>query len=236
MRKANPGKPRNKVLRVVVDLIILIVIGNGVALVMEPDLHWNMNTFLINCAFSIGMGYPAWRGSGLIIAILDRRVPWLKYPIKSLVLQVVVLILLAGFVIFMAVLVWMIISEEITIRNVGYFGFSSLKIVISFVLLALLVTHGVLFFMKWREAAIREEELKRAHLALQYQSLKDQLRSHFLFNSLSSLVTLIGKDQEKATQFVHRLSDVYRYVLDQTENELVSVEEELKFLENYVFL
>ncbi len=50
------------------------------------------------------------------------------------------------------------------------------------------------------------------------------------------MVTLINTDPEKATLFVHRLSDVYRYVLEQRENELVPVEEELKFLKDYVYL
>ena len=62
------------------------------------------------------------------------------------------------------------------------------------------------------------------------------MRPHFLFNSLSSLVTLINTDTEKATQFVHKLSDVYRYVLEQSENELVPVSEELKFVEDYIYL
>jgi LytS/YehU family sensor histidine kinase len=94
----------------------------------------------------------------------------------------------------------------------------------------------VLFFKKWKTATIQQEELKRAHLALQYQSLKDQVRPHFLFNSLSSLATLINTDTEKATRFVHKLSDVYRYVLEQREAELVPIKEDLKFMEDYIFL
>jgi LytS/YehU family sensor histidine kinase len=100
----------------------------------------------------------------------------------------------------------------------------------------LILGNTVLFFKNWKEATVQQEELKRAHLALQYQTLKDQVRPHFLFNSLSSLVTLINTDQEKATQFVHKLSDVYRYVLEQRENELVSLSEEMKFVEDYIFL
>jgi LytS/YehU family sensor histidine kinase len=94
----------------------------------------------------------------------------------------------------------------------------------------------VLFFKNWKEATLQQEELKRAHLALQYQSLKDQVRPHFLFNSLSSLATLINTDADKATQFVHKLADVYRYVLEQRENEMVPLREELKFLEDYLYL
>ena len=112
----------------------------------------------------------------------------------------------------------------------------SLKVAFIFMFLSLLLGNAVLFFKNWKAAAIQQEELKRAHLALQYQSLKDQVRPHFLFNSLSSLATLINTDTEKATQFVHKLSDVYRYVLEQRENELVPLKDDLKFLEDYIFL
>jgi LytS/YehU family sensor histidine kinase len=102
--------------------------------------------------------------------------------------------------------------------------------------LSLLIGNAVLFFKKWKESTIQQEELKRAHLALQYQSLKDQVRPHFLFNSLSSLATLINTDAEKATLFVHKLSDVYRYVLEQRESELVPLKDDFQFMEDYVFL
>jgi LytS/YehU family sensor histidine kinase len=102
--------------------------------------------------------------------------------------------------------------------------------------LCLMLGNTVIFFKNWKEATLQQEELKRAHLALQYQSLKDQVRPHFLFNSLSSLATLINTDADKATQFVHKLADVYRYVLEQRENEMVPLREELKFLEDYLYL
>jgi LytS/YehU family sensor histidine kinase len=112
----------------------------------------------------------------------------------------------------------------------------SLKVAFIFMFLSLVLGNAALFFKNWKESAIQQEELKRAHLALQYQSLKDQVRPHFLFNSLSSLATLINTDTKKATQFVHKLSDVYRYVLEQRENELVPLKDDLKFLEDYIFL
>ena len=112
----------------------------------------------------------------------------------------------------------------------------SLKVAFIFMFLSLLAGNTVLFFKNWKAATIQQEELKRAHLALQYQSLKDQVRPHFLFNSLSSLASLINTDRVKATQFVHKLSDVYRYVLEQRENELVPLKDDLKFMEDYIFL
>jgi len=87
-----------------------------------------------------------------------------------------------------------------------------------------------------RQAETRELGLEVMAREAELKALRSQIDPHFLFNSLSSLVTLIGKDPERATEFVHKLSDVYRYVLEQRENELVSVSEELKFLEDYIYL
>jgi LytS/YehU family sensor histidine kinase len=59
---------------------------------------------------------------------------------------------------------------------------------------------------------------------------------HFLFNSLNALTNLVYEDQEKAVKFIKQLSEVYRYVLDTRDKEVVSLTEELKFLESYLFL
>jgi two-component system LytT family sensor kinase len=168
--------------------------------------------------------------------ILERRIPWLKMPIKRMIYQVVAMTLFSGLIIFIGFSIWLKMTEGLSFRDVMGFVLPSLKVVYIFMFLSLLLGNTVLFFKNWRESAIQQEELKRAHLALQYQSLKDQVRPHFLFNSLSSLATLINTDTEKATQFVHKLSDVYRYVLEQRETELVPLKDDLKFMEDYIFL
>ena len=131
---------------------------------------------------------------------------------------------------------WVVFDQDITFATINQMAFKSLLLGFGFLVFSLLAGNAFLFFKNWKNAAIQQEELKRAHLALQYQGLKDQVKPHFLFNSLSSLVTLINTDPAKATEFVHKLSDVYRYLLEQRENELVPVSEELKFLEDYTFL
>jgi LytS/YehU family sensor histidine kinase len=93
-----------------------------------------------------------------------------------------------------------------------------------------------MFFKNWKEAAVQQEKLKREQLALQYETLKSQVNPHFLFNNLNSLTSLISTNPEKAIDFVKKLSEVYRYVLDQKDHELVALETELKFLESYIFL
>ncbi|MEZ5070999.1 MAG: histidine kinase [Bacteroidales bacterium] len=79
-------------------------------------------------------------------------------------------------------------------------------------------------------------ELKQAKLLSDYHSIKDRLNPHFLFNNLSVLKSLIHYNPEQAEVFVQNFTNVYRYVLKSHEEATVPLEEELKFLDDYVSL
>ncbi|MGE8381273.1 MAG: sensor histidine kinase, partial [Sphingobacterium sp.] len=70
----------------------------------------------------------------------------------------------------------------------------------------------------------------------QFESLKNQLDPHFLFNSLNVLNGLIEEDPKKASLFTTDLSRIYRYVLEHTDKSLVSLQEELTFSKAYLNL
>lgn len=65
------------------------------------------------------------------------------------------------------------------------------------------------------------------------QQLKAQLNPHFLFNNLNILDQLIEEDQLKASDFLNHFSELYRYALRSSEKELISIQEELTFIQNY---
>jgi len=218
------------------DWFLIAALGNILVMFMLAWDHWTLRIVLTNCMFSIGIGYPAMKGMTWLVQLLDKRMPWLEAPIRRLIYQVLAMSLFSALIIFLGFFVWNWISHRDSFSQVFRNVAPMLKIVYIFFFLTLLLGNTVLFFKNWKESAVQQEELKRAHLALQLQSLKEQIRPHFLFNSLSSLATLINADAAKATLFVHKLSDVYRYVLEQRENEMVPLKEELKFLEDYIFL
>jgi LytS/YehU family sensor histidine kinase len=62
------------------------------------------------------------------------------------------------------------------------------------------------------------------------------LNPHFLFNNLSVLTSLVYKNQDKAAHFINELAKVYRYVLDSKNTELVPLQEELDFINHYIYL
>ncbi|HAX92793.1 MAG TPA: histidine kinase [Bacteroidales bacterium] len=80
------------------------------------------------------------------------------------------------------------------------------------------------------------EELKREALRRQYESLKNQLSPHFLFNSLTALKVLIQDDSDKAQSYVNSLSKALRYTLQSNEKQLVTLNEEMEFMHSYIYL
>ncbi|NKI31532.1 sensor histidine kinase [Croceivirga thetidis] len=93
------------------------------------------------------------------------------------------------------------------------------------------------FSMKQRDQLTQQmENLKKEMLASQYASLKNQISPHFLFNSLNTLTSLMYEDRDLASDFVARLASSYRYILDNREHDLVSLEKELGFMDAFIFM
>lgn len=86
------------------------------------------------------------------------------------------------------------------------------------------------------KAAREKEIIQKELLSAKYEGLKSQVNPHFLFNSFSTLTSLVETKPDEAVKFIDKLSDLYRYVLDHDTDILVSLKEELDFLNDYLFL
>jgi PAS domain S-box-containing protein len=86
------------------------------------------------------------------------------------------------------------------------------------------------------EARTQLINLQKENLQSQFDVLKQQVNPHFLFNSLNVLTSLIKLEPDLAEKFSEHLSKVYRYVLENKDNELVDLNTELVFLDAYIFL
>ncbi|ADB38791.1 sensor histidine kinase [Spirosoma linguale] len=93
------------------------------------------------------------------------------------------------------------------------------------------------FFWQWLVEKRASEELRRAKLEMQLNSLKGQVQPHFLFNSLNSLQALVkAQETDKAVRFIGDLAQVYRYLLQSNEQTLISLDDELTFTHAYLGL
>jgi sensor histidine kinase YesM len=87
-----------------------------------------------------------------------------------------------------------------------------------------------------QENSLELERLKQKQLEANISSLKEQLSPHFLFNSLTTLKSMISKDVSGSQDFVLKLSEVYRFLLKHKEHQMVSIKEELDFVTAYGYL
>lgn len=77
------------------------------------------------------------------------------------------------------------------------------------------------------------KEIESEILRVKYQQLRAQVNPHFLFNSLNILISLINSNPHKATEFTKQLASIYRYLLSNDKQDVVSFSDELKFVRQY---
>jgi two-component system, LytTR family, sensor kinase len=89
---------------------------------------------------------------------------------------------------------------------------------------------------RFNEASVRAEQAQKKQLEAEYDQLRHRVNPHFLFNSLSTLSSLVHVDAEQSEQFVEQLSKAYRYLLETRDREMVSLQAELDFIQTFGFL
>ncbi len=133
----------------------------------------------------------------------------------------------------LSVATWLVLSREsFSWKAPGLFVILCMVAVIVFTLI-----YEILFLSKEREldtkiVTLLDKERTQAEL----QALTNELDPHFIFNALNTLNHLIVNNPEQAYLFNNRLAQVYRYFLVNRVKELISLEEELEFINNYFFL
>ena len=98
------------------------------------------------------------------------------------------------------------------------------------------VFHFIYFYNKYQQKRVKESQIVAKTESAKFESLKNQLDPHFLFNSLNVLTSLIEENPKQAERFTTKLSKVYRYVLEQKDKDLIPLEEELRFAKSYMEL
>ena len=172
-----------------------------------------------------------WFGNEFISHALDKKISWTTTPVKRFVVGIV------GMLIYTVVTTLLLVRLAEWIFEAGFGNITNVlysTVIVTGVITLFMTSRSFLF--SWKQTAIDAERLQRENLSARYENLKSQVNPHFLFNSLNALTNLVYEDQDKAVKFIKQLSDVYRYVLDTRDREVVPLEVELKFLESYVYL
>ncbi|HEX8327430.1 MAG TPA: histidine kinase [Hymenobacter sp.] len=205
------------------------------ASVLEPSgFSW------VAAGLLLALVYLLWEGTAAVSAWLDRRRPWSAGVGRRLLAQ-----LLLGAALALALINGPYVAfKAYSLRHLEDPGSA-------YTLPIFLLTNGVTlmlfglvqgaqlglqFLSRWRQAELRAERLQREGTQARLAALRQQVSPHFLLNNLNILSVLIDRSPPLAQEFVAQFAQVYRYVLEVRQREIVPLAEELAFARAYVFL
>lgn len=218
------------------DRLVMTVgsLGFGLAIPWLTGLYgpWGPRdgVFWVGFVGFIALAAAIWGGNRWLLFKQREHFDWFQRPLRKLLMLVIANVLYTAPITLLGLLAWYFVAGLPVER-------STLQIVtLTNVICVLFVTHGyeTLFLIRERESdLIRVERLERLRAQAELGALKAQVDPHFLFNSLNTLGHLIQAEPARGREFCDALAEVYRYVLDSRQRDLVPLAEELAFLRRY---
>ena len=217
-------------------LILVPAFGIIIPLITGMINPYNFSNWQIKLSFlyTIGIAAVVWQGNRYLHYTMRSYFDWHNKPLQKIV---VLLFSVSFYTIPASVLLlvgwYKLFGNGVPDWNVIWQ--SSLIILVC----VIFITHvyETVFLVKETESEmVRNEQLERAKAEAELEALKNQIDPHFIFNSLNTLSHLIEEKPLKAKQFNDNLADVYRYILQNKARDLVLLNDEVRFLQNYFVL
>jgi sensor histidine kinase YesM len=218
-----------------------IVIGT-VILSLITDFLFNDSSFL---QYSFGYALINWSISWLfsicnwmimreIMIYLRRRLPAFSDNLKRIV------------ILFVLIIITIIVIDRVGAYTLGqvfgqdYSHPSTTKLLVPILLISVMILaiyEAIHYYSRLQEFVRKGEQAKQVIIEAQLDALRNQARPHFLFNSFNTLRDIIYNDpKDNAINFVDRLSEVYRYILESGNVNLISLSEEIQFSKSYIHI
>ena len=184
--------------------------------------------FVVLCFFLLFEGHQ------LKSILLERKISW-KERFKLRLISELIFILLytpiitTGCYYILYVHVWDLQLWVPSIILYAGLGFFISTIFMGFVNASFVINY-------WKQSLVRSENLEKENIRAHLESLQSQLSPHFLFNNFNILDALIEDNPTLARKYVLKMSEVFRYILDVKDSEIVSIDRELLFVRDYIFL
>lgn len=189
---------------------------------------------ILACLFGVIVAYIVY-GTSLV---LDSVLPWKKYVEARLLVGIVTLFLLSFSVISAGIYSYDFLNNE-TLNFMA--SYQSMLIKLAILLFIIILIFEIIYFAiysyySYTTLQIIAVKQERKQIELQLNALKSQLSPHFLFNSLNTVSSLVFKEKKRAKMFIRRLANMYQYTLRSYSEKLITLEEELNFVNDYIFL
>lgn len=191
----------------------------------------------INFVYTMVYTFVIYLSNAALFIFLDKKFAEERFSLKRLIIGFSSSIPLTVLMIFILRFV-----DEVLISKISFGDFlktqtfgSYFQTIITTIIISLII-HVIYLYKTYQETRLKEQKVIAGTANARFESLKNQIDPHFLFNSLNVLSSLIEENPDNAQKFTASLSKIYRYVLEQKDKELVSLEEELSFAKTYMNL
>lgn len=175
-----------------------------------------------------------WLFTRQITSLIWKTFPWERNPFLHIVMNLLLVILFS-----MLTLVMIFILNVVFLnREPSYWHeMGPIRTGVFLIVAFLNLLHEAIhLFYKWKGELTRAADLEKENIRSRYEALKNHVNPHFLFNSLGTLASLIRTNPVQAEQYVNSFASIYRYFLEVGNNDLVTLKEELDFIDSYLFL
>ncbi len=228
-----PGavSPRNRMREYVVRTIGIVGIS-VISVFVDYGYKHSEAGFWLCLLVSVIRTALIWNGSMVIIQYAIDRFSMFKETLKLVVFQVCslsVLVVIVETGEIYAVENYLGVPLDYSSKMALFIG----SLIITFMISSLYASAS--FFIEWKENLLRTQALEQANLEARYDTLRNQVNPHFLFNSLNTLLMLVN-DNPVASRYVESISEIMRYMLQSRDKEAVRLGDELKIAHDYVFI
>jgi LytS/YehU family sensor histidine kinase len=206
----------------------------GVAFPFFLGLRFGEENFYRWILISVLSCLVSWTSTRMMSMIVWDKFPWERNPWWHILAEIG-LFFTFGFitVAFTSLLYVLLFKEHGNVwKDLRYIR-NGILILYAMILLVYEIIH---LFFKWKKELTHAADLEKENMRSKFEALKNHVNPHFLFNSLGTLSSLIRSDPEKAEKYVNEFSGIYRYFLEVNNNDVITVAEELEFIQSYVFL
>jgi len=192
---------------------------------------------LVNFGYTVLYGFTLYFANAFLFMKLDEVFSKERFNRKRIIIGFTGSFLISILAIFL-----LRIFEDVIIEGKTFAAFfeeekfSNYLVTIIITFIVTLAFHAFYFYKAYQESRLKEQKIIAGTANARFESLKNQIDPHFLFNSLNVLSSLIEENPDNAQRFTTSLSKIYRYVLEQKDKELVTVQEELAFAKTYMNL
>jgi hypothetical protein len=196
-------------------------------------LTWRDPRYWAGLVWALLISFMVWHGNRFFLIKQRQNYDWFQHPLRKITV-------LAFACVFYT-------TPCVVLMMLGWYAFAGFgpdwrviqTVTLACVICVAFITHvyETVYLIRQRESdMLAVERLERARTQAELEALKAQVAPHFLFNSLNTLSWLIEYSPDKALSFNQDLAEVYRYILVARRRELVPLEDEWRFLEQYCSL